>query len=212
MTTIAVDNDILHKGAGFGLLKEIIGVIPAHVHEVGVLQAAKFVVADKLRKTSLTDALALFEEVIQEAKCLEPTKAEAEFAAQLEYEALRAKLTIDTGESLLCAIVIMRAFAHLATGDKRAIRSLELLISSHGDTIKELAGKVVCLEQLILRIIQTTDAKIVQRAICAQSSLDKTLAVCFSCASPEIGPESWQECLSKYVQDMRSGAPTILAL
>lgn len=208
--TAAVDNDILLKGAGFGLLKELLSAIPAQVNEVGVLRAAKFVVVDRLRKAKLTDALVLFEQVIQQVQSLEPTESEAKFAAWMEYEALRANLNVDSGESLLCAITIKRAFAWLVTGDKRAIKSLEVLISSVVD-ITKLAGKVVFLEQLILRIIQDTNARIVQRAICAQPSLDKALAICFSCASPEVGPESWLQCLLSYVHDVRESAPTILA-
>lgn len=207
----AIDNDILLKGAGYGLLNELISSIPAQVSEVGVLRAAKFVVEDRLRKAKLTNALVLFRQVIQQVQCLEPTKAEAIFAAQLEYEALRVNLNVDSGESLLCAITIKREFAGIVTGDKKAIKSIEVLIPSFID-ITKLAGKVVCLEQLILRIIiQDSNARIVQRAICARPNLDKTLAICFSCSSPEVGPESWLQCLLSYVSDIRKNAPTILA-
>lgn len=206
---IAVDNDVLLKGSCFDLLKEIINAIPAEFHEIGVLQAAKFVIANKLRKANLNDTLIKFEKIIQQVQCLEPSEDEAKFAAQLEYDALKAKLNVDSGESLLCAIVIMRAFTLMVTGDKRAIKSLELLVKTSSEAIK-LAGKIVCLEQLILRITQKSDARIVKRAICGRPDIDKTLTICFSCASPEIGPESWLECLTSYIRDIRSSAPIIL--
>jgi hypothetical protein len=211
MATIALDNDILHKGSGYGLLREIIDAIPTQANEVGVLQTAKFVVRDKLRKAKLNDALLEFEQIIEQMQCLEPTESEARLAAKFEYEALRANLNVDSGESLLCAVVITRSFTKLVTGDKRAIKSLELLASSCGD-VKKLAGKIVCLEQLILRIIQKTNAETVRHTICTRPSLDKTLSICFSCASPEIGSESWLQCLSIYVEEIRAGAPTLLAL
>ncbi len=206
----AIDNDILHKGAGFGLLKQIIGAIPADISEVGYLGAVKFIVGKKLRKANLNDAFALLNEVLQQAQCLEPTKEEAEFAAQIEYEAQRASLSVDSGESLLCAIVIMRAFSWLVTGDKRAIQGLEELLSRKGD-IQDIAGKVICLEQLLLRLIQKGDPLAIRSAICAQRSLDRSLAICFSCSSPEVGLTSWVEALESYLRELRAASPSILS-
>ena len=210
--SIAVDNDILHKGSGYGLLQEMINLIPAQVHEVNVLRTAKFVVTDKLRKANLADALSKFQQFIQRVQCVEPTASEAILAAELEYEAQCASLSFDTGESLLCAIAIKRSFSFLVTGDKRAINSLErLILASLRNEIIKLAGKVICLEQLMFRMVNNSDARSIQRAICAQPRLDKTLSICFSCTSPEVGPESWLQCLTSYISELRSSASTILA-
>lgn len=210
MTTTAVDNDVLHKGAGYGLLTEMLGAIPARMHEVGILGSAKYVVARKLRKAKLTEALALLDQVVRQVQCLEPTEEEARFAAQLEYESQRENLSFDSGESMLCAIVIERSFEWLVTGDKKAIKSLEKLMSARGNTEK-LAGRVVCLEQLMLRLIQGDRAPAIRSAICARPNLDKALTCCFSCGNQEGNPKSWAEGLMSYVQDVRAEAPSLLA-
>ena len=92
---VVIDNDILLKGSGFGLLEEIISVIPANIHDVGILRAAKFIVSNKLSKARFTDALALFQNIMQHIQFLEPTEEEATLAAQLEYESLSANMQID---------------------------------------------------------------------------------------------------------------------
>jgi hypothetical protein len=206
----AVDNDILLKGCGFGLLADLLAVLPAHLYEIGFLGSAKFVVAERLRKANIPDALATLEQVIQEGHCFEPTEAEAKLAAELEYQAQRSNLNVDFGESLLCAVVIERTLNWLVTGDKRGIRGLELLASCVDQKL-QLAGKVLCLEQLVLRLLQTSDAARLRSAICSRPGLDRSLTLCFSCASPEVKQESWAEALVSYVQDMRNQAPSILA-
>lgn len=210
MTTAAIDNDILYKGAGYGLLIDLIEAIPAQPKNVGVLGAAKFVVTAKLLKSRLSAALPLLDEVLRHVQYLEPTVAETGYAAQLEYEAQRAGLNIDTGESLLCAIVVERTLLHLATGDKKAIKGIDSLLAARGE-INKLAGKVICLEQLVLRLIRGSDASAVRSAICAQATLDRALAACFSCASPEIKADGWEEGLASYIRDVRADAPSILA-
>lgn len=214
MMTAAIDNDILFKGACYGLLFDLISAIPSSAGDVGVLGAAKYVVSSKLRKVRLAqsvgEAAKRLEKVLRTAQVLEPTTDEQRYAAELEAAAQRANLSFDTGESQLCAIVITRAMSRLVTGDKRAIKALEWLLAARGETTK-LAGKVLCLEQLLLRLIKGQHPKNVRSAVCEEPAVDKALTTCFSCYSPEIGPESWSEGLMSYIGDLRGAAPILLA-
>ena len=214
MVKAAVDNDILFKGASFGLLIDLIGTIPSDVSEIGVLGAAPFVVRDKLNKANLNHgperAIALLEELVGSAVILEPTVEETRFAAELEFAAMRANLNLDEGESQLSAIVIARALSWLATGDKRAIKVLDQLLVTQGK-IAGMAGKVLCLEQLFLRLIRVLSAAAVRDAVCREPSIDRALAICFSCYNSNTDPDSWSQGLTSYIADLRDVAKTMLA-
>lgn len=210
----AVDNDVLVKGLSYGLLFDLLGSITSDVRDIGMLGAARFVVRASLRKANLNQgtetAFRVFEELLGRVAVLEPTNEETTFAAELEFAAQRANFDLDTGESQLCAIVIGRALPWLATGDKRAVRAFEQLLIARSDATK-LAGKVLCLEQLFLRLIGMTNAAAVRGAVCAEPSVDVALALCFGCHSAEVDPNSWSDGLKSYIADLRREANTVLA-
>jgi hypothetical protein len=210
----AVDNDILFKGACYGLLGELIAAIPATPAGIGILGAAKYVVSSKLRNAILAcgvdQPLRDLQNSLEFAEVLEPTIEEQRYAAELEASAQQSQLQFDTGESQLCAIAIGRAIPWFVTGDKRAIRALERLLVGREEA-KMFASKLVCLEQLFLRLIAGQNADAVRSAVCAEPMIDKALAACFSCHSAEVKPESWSEGLTSYIRDLRGSAPTLLA-
>lgn len=210
----AVDNDVLHKGACLGLLSQLIAAIPANIAEVGILGAARFVVRSKLGKAKLVrgsqSAIQALEEVVKHAVVLEPTSEEEKLAAELEYAAQLANLNLDEGESLLCAIVILRVYPWLVTGDKRAVGALERVLRALSK-IEEFAGKVLCLEQLFLRLLNSGQASDIREAVCAEPGVDRALAICFSCSSPSVALESWIDGLRSYIASLRTTAPTILS-
>ncbi|MCI0613011.1 hypothetical protein L0244_08475 [bacterium] len=182
-----VDNDIVFKGSCYQLLDDIIPEV--HTERVGVLGATRYVVSKKIRKAHLSgnvqSAIECFENFIKKASELEPTIAEQNLAAELEFTAQKLGLSFDTGESQLSAIVITRQIPLLLTGDKRAIRSLEQMIESL-QILSDLCGKIKCLEQLFVAAVQRGDIQTFRSSICAESNLDKTLTICFGCSSIEV--------------------------
>lgn len=208
MPTTVIDNDILHKGAGYGLLTDFLTAIPAKPHEIGILGAAKYVVAHHLRRAKLDDAAHYFEILINDMHQLEPTKEESTFAAQLEFKAQALNLNVDSGESLLCAIVVTRMIRRLVTGDKRALYGFATLSKSF-DELDTLKGKIICLEQILIRLLEH-NADQIRNAICAQPKLDRALTLCFSCSNPDIDPKNWTEGLSSYLRHIHDESPSIL--
>jgi hypothetical protein len=210
VTAAAIDNDVLLKATSYGLLRPLIDAIPASLNTIAVLAVAKFVVRSGLRKANTSTAFhAVFEDAISKAESLEPTEAERGFAAQLEYRAMRANVALDAGESQLCSIVVTRGIPRLVTGDKRAIEAIGILLDME-PALAEIAGRVICLEQLVRTLLKTSDARVVANAICSRPGVDKALALCFSCTSPELGPESWAEGLESYIGAIRQSAPSVL--
>lgn len=209
-----VDNDILFKAACFGLFEELI-LINRESGEtsVGVLGAARYVIPKKIEKnvqvTFANAAKAAFQSFVDTAEIIEPTEEEQLMAADFELAAQRAAVALDSGESQLCSVLIVRGLRLLLTGDKRAIRALEQLLDT--DTrLTALAGKVTCLEQLVLEPLSTENYSRFRTAVCREPAVDKTLSICFSCKGEEATFESTTAGLKSYISDLRSQANRIL--
>lgn len=211
---VVVDNDILFKGACYGLLQEISAALKIETGECGVLGAARFVVRRKIKRAKLSQNSTLvakrLEAFLTVAATLEPVGTEQALAARLEASALQLGLSLDAGESQLCAIVIERSVSRLVTGDKRAITALERLVSDDAELMK-LCGTVVSLEQLVLLLMAQIHFDLIRDAICLESEADKTLTICFGCRSDNTSEPSARQGLDSYIRDLRSSASRVLA-
>jgi hypothetical protein len=216
MTGAAADNDILFKGAWYGLLREIVSVIPSSPSDTFVLGHAKFVVGKRLQKLvnknvpGASRALDSLTEFLAEVVQAEPTSEEQLFAATIENAAQVAGLALDSGESLLCAMMVRRGLQWLATGDKRAIHALEMLFQSNVE-VRPIAGRVVCLEQLFVRLLEEGTPSRIRAAVCREAHVDKALTACFACSSASLSPDDWCTGLRSYINALRVQAPTFLA-
>lgn len=210
----AVDNDILFKCACYGLLQDLPATLKIDATDCGVLGAARFVVTHKLERTARIRARNLavtnLNSFLSTATTIEPIKAEQALAAHLEACALRVGLTLDAGESQLCAVAIERMASRLVTGDKRAICALERLIDEEPKIIG-LSGKLMCLEQILLLILAERSFEPVRKAVCAEPEADKALSICFSCTSACSNEQTAHDGLSSYIRALRSEANRLLA-
>lgn len=207
----AVDNDVLIKGACFSLLGELLTAFGGP-GSVGILGAAKYVVGDRLnRDERVRDrhrATASWHAFLPIAEELEPTTPVIEFATTLEEAASEAGVALDVGESLLCAIAVERSELSLATGDKRAIVAMQVLVARIAG-LRLLCGRVVCLEQLIDGLVKRLGPAAVRSAICAEPDADLALSLCFQCGQGvdgQLDPDGIQS----YVGDLRRDAPDML--
>ena len=209
------DNDVLFKVACYGLLDEIIGEHRANEDDIGVLGAARFVIPQKIRRATLqggsesaVERLLMF---IDGAEELEPTDEEQQLAADLELCAQRCAVNLDTGESQLCAVSAMRLVKSLLTGDKRAIRAIEVLLDQE-TRLHAIRAKVWCLEQLVASALEANDQDVIRNAVCSEPAVDKTLTICFSCSSATgAQAEAVLAGLRSYIGDLRTQATRVLA-
>ncbi len=209
-----MDNDVLHKTTSYGLLRSIFDEAAVRNEKYGVLGAAKHVVRKKLKKRPPSRgydcALEEFNSVFAFLTELEPTSEEVGLAAELEYEAQCLNLEFDSGESILCSILLIRELNHILTGDKRAIVAVEGLIT--GKKISEkIAFKLICLEQAFQWLLERHGAHYIRTAVCSERDVDRAISNCFSCTSPEIPSESTGLGLTSYILNLRASAPTALA-
>lgn len=216
MSSAVADNDILFKGAWFGLLLELIGVIPSAPERTFVLGQARFVVGKRLERQhknaipGASEARVRFTQAIETLTTIEPSNEEQLLAAELENAAQRTGLPLDAGESLLCAVVIRRGLDKFVTGDKRAVAALETLIEQHSEVVV-VSGRLECLEQLFLRLLAAIDLHTVRNAVCQCAHVDRALAICFRCATSIAGIEEPIEGLASFVNSLRVVAPRMLA-
>lgn len=216
MNGAVADNDILYKGAWYGLLHELLRVIPCLPQHTLVLGQARFVVGKRIERqqkkgvAGATEARARFAELLATLSLIEPSNAEQSFAADLENAAQQLGVPLDAGESLLCAVLVRRELTHFATGDKRAIAALEMLSGERAE-FAAVAGRLLCLEQLFVRLLSVVDPHAIKKAVCQNAHVDQALANCFSCSSPEVPPERSVEGLASYIDALRAVAPRLLA-
>lgn len=210
----AFDNDVILKAACYGLLTRFVAMVPADLQETGYLGAAPFVTRARLTRIVLTkraeDVHGCLQKFFETAVALEPTPDEARVAAEIEFSAQHQNLQLDVGESLLCAIVACRGINTLATGDKRAISAMELLLPSER-RLADLIGKAICFEQLALRAMEQFGAGEIRQRVCGEIAVDKALAIAFECASQNASDDAGTAGLKSYIDDLRKVATTLLA-
>jgi hypothetical protein len=207
------DNDLLFKGSCYGLLKDLLRMIPCGVGEYGYLGSSRFVAEKAIRKAALLGghaaALALFKAALAEGQQIEPSSDEIRMAANLEVLAQKEHLPLDGGESLLCAVLVSRQLQRLATGDKRAIGALNRLLGLDA-LLAGLQGKVVCLEQLVDRLLEERGVSAVRALICREPNVDKALSNSFSCSSAAVPDGSCKAGLQSYIGSLRREAHKVL--
>lgn len=206
----ALDNDVIIKCSCYAILDEVVAGLPTN--GIGILGSAPYVVRHRIgNKSEIQNpsaAMARFDSFLSRASILEPSAPEIELATALEEIANLSGLQVDTGESQLCAIAVVRSLQLLVTGDKRAIQSLESLRSSVKE-LDNLRGKVGCLEQLLLGIALTLGASETRARVCSETLMDRALSICFECSGEERSGFN-TEGLESYINDMRKKAPEIL--
>lgn len=212
MSVALVDNDVLYKTAMYGLALPLLKAEPYGAQQFHALGAARFMISKRLARRPPTRgaelALAEFEALLAQFDALEPTDGEITLAAELEYLAVQQRQALDGGESLLCAILIKRGCDYLFTGDKRAITAIGTLLFQEG--CKSLAGKLICLEQLIKQLLTCVAPIVVRSAVCAEPNVDRALTNCFSCHSTAPVVEGFLEGLNSYVANIHATAPGVL--
>jgi hypothetical protein len=203
---------VLIKLACYSMLGELLAMYGGR-SSVGILGAARYVVGDRLRRDDRVldreRAATDWRAFLDDAEELEPSPQAVELATELEETASGVGLSLDVGESLLCAVTVERLVPHLLTGDKRAIEAMEVLIRST-EKLKPLAGRVVCLEQLVGALTAALGEAKVRAAVCSEPRADRTISVCFQCTRA-TGGRLDPDGLPSYIGELRKRAPTVLA-
>ena len=209
---VLVDNDVVLKCSCYRLVDETVSFLSSG-GRVAVLGSARFVLEKYVGKTnSIVDKEAVIGELgrfFAQTSLLEPNDAELSLAAELEGEAQLRSVALDIGESLLVAILLLRSAPLLVTGDKRAIAAVEALVAALAQ-LEAVAGRLACIEQLVLGLVQRLGTGAVRKHICGEPGADKALALCFSCSRACVDGNNVIEGLSSYINSLRTTAKIVL--
>ncbi len=210
---VLLDTDVLIKCACYSMLEHI--QPPTGVGGgIAIIGAAKFVVRNHLaRRGHISDrpsARQRFEDYLKLIAVVEPTEEELALASAIEEAGVQKGVDLDVGESQLCAIAIYRTTPLLLTGDKRAIIGAEALQSDIAN-LSKLRGRIICLEQFAIGVMNKIGMATVRLLICAEPAVDKSLSICCGCSSDTNDSRNFsQDGLLSYVGYLRGQAPTML--
>jgi hypothetical protein len=187
---LLVDNDIFCKLHTATLLDAALGLFHVTRADCGRLPALPHMLRRGRLRRSYGNANCDAALPIAESLVAVPDAA----AATLEH--FVSVDSIDPGEAQMFALSAERSLVIL-TGDKRALRALSGVTHVH----EAMAGRVACLEAVLVALCEKLGEEPVRRAVQPLLSLDTTVRICFSSdsTSPTIG-------LRSYLQDVKRQA------
>jgi hypothetical protein len=191
---VIADNDIIHKLALCNLLDELLVWLDVPPNEIWVLPELKFRVRKKLK--SQADALAVFNRFLQKT---------AEIPAALP-DTLQQFSILDVGEQQLFAVFVEQTQSpHLVTGDKRALKQITTLSQNDTSLREKLAGRVDCLESIMLGLIEQFGFDAINPKI--DATADKVLAMAFGVGRTQAHAV---EALQSFLGNLRQDAPFVI--
>lgn len=213
MCELLLDVDVVIKLAAYDLLD--VTAHPGCVDDCGgrrgVIATTRFVAYKRVKRNAADPqaAQSRLASFLADAVELEPTHDELRLAASIEAGAAAAGLELDSGESQLCAIAIVRNVPTLLTGDKRAIAAAEVLLK-RVDGMVALTERVACLEQALTLAVERLGPLSVRALVLAEPGMDTAINVCFQVTNSAFDEAFEPTGLQSYIHSVRASAPTLL--
>jgi hypothetical protein len=194
-TVLFLDNDAILKLVACNLFWETVAAIGATQADLRVLSDAKYVFR-KSRKVVQKYPPAIRDSAISIVEGCAKIKLQSSQALQdLEIEG------IDPGERLLIAATQDEVSFYLATGDKRCLKALAAA-PQLVEIKQRLSGRVICLEQLILKLIEIKGFDEILSRVLPARNYDKALASIFG-SGERATRDNVLLALSGYIEDLR---------
>ena len=203
MSRLFLDNDAIHKLSIVYLLDEAIETLAGNEAETFVLSTFKFRWKKK-SKALPADVLVLVTALLSRSKELTATPKPELLEQMANVDG------IDEGEAILFALAADDDLALVTTGDKRSIRALAQTAECAG-LVAALAGRVVILEQVLLRLIEAKGFPFVHdRVLRCQDLSDTALRSAFG-SREQATEQGVVDALNYYIEDLRKVAGSLLA-
>jgi len=174
---VFIDNDIAVKLAQWGMLKRFSQHLTkqggAELYMVSTLKY-KFKLAEPAKAAALLGSAAAVAQLTDLVAMCKPAKGhDAAVAA-----ALTDMPSVDAGEATLFAAAAHFNAALIDTGDKKAIRAIGKLGSSHL-VVRALTSKIACLEQTIHYLTGRWTFQEVSKSVLSAPDADQSIRKCF---------------------------------
>lgn len=206
MTIGFIDNDILLKLTAFQLFDEAMAALNLSPSDLRVLPTARFVFRQKqAQQVSYPDIIwATAIDRVESYQSINTT--DAQVLAELQ-SLERFRNQIHVGETALIAATCIFEDFVLLSGDKVCFKTLPQVPA---DTYGRLCGHVVCLEQIVLKLIHVLGFDAVQARIRPFAHCDKGIHICFGYSEPALENDV-REGLQSYIKELERLCPDLLA-
>lgn len=199
-----LDNDVIIKLAASNLFWDAATCLGFQSHDLRVLATAEFVfkskAMEKIYPKSIRDSAISIVKQCQTANLI----------YDKNLEILMGIEGIDPGEAtLIVAATIQDSLFYLATGDKRCLMALSAS-TGLASIRQQLNGRIICLEQIIKKLIETRGFQYVLSQVILAREYDKSLKAIFG-SGKDSTPDNVAIALEGYIQDLRKNAPGLLA-
>ncbi|WP_031409602.1 hypothetical protein [Thiomonas sp. FB-Cd] len=179
MTALLIDNDIVIKLARMDVFNEGVHAIGYSSADLGSLAVmlrymGQLSEARRLQLTHSKEEADRLHAALQSITVIEPTDAETRTIAKVGKLAVESGLDLQEGELMLAVIAVSRGNLRIATGDKRALRSLPALETRWLDA-GALRRQLYCLEQIFKSICATLGLQRVRAAVNTSPRADETI-------------------------------------
>ncbi len=196
-----VDNDVILKLVACNLFWEAVGVLGLTSDDLRVRASTKYYFRSKPKRYPQTvreQAIA----VVEQCQLIDdpPINEELQILQQIE--------GIDPGEGVLIVATQPEPSFYLMTGDKRCLEALATA-PQLVEVRQRLEGRVVCLEQLILRLIETQEFSKILTLVLPAREYDTALRAVFG-SGEKTTRDNVLLGLRGYIQDLRSKTEGLL--
>jgi predicted nucleic acid-binding protein len=204
MTVCFLDNDVIIKLTTCGLLSEALECLKIDQSNARVLSSARFVFgSSKMRKKHSEQVLSSATEFVKGCMTIPPQDSD-------DYRLLEQQIKndIDAGEATLIAAAVQESNFWIVTGDKRCLKALAA--TKELDSIhKKLQGHVICLEQIICKLITAQGFASVREKVVPARDCDQVLKSAFGSGS-QSECQNVLETLNSYIEDLRKISNNLL--
>ena len=196
------DNDLILKLGACNLLDIFPDACEVAVGDLRVLSTAKYVFRGFQKKK---DKISKYGEdgIVRAMDFVEKCSAINEYDENV-FKTLSIVDQIDEGEAVLFAAACKMPDSVVATGDKRFLRSVAGTVVA-----QPLAGRVLCLEQIILRCIDVLDFVEIKNRIIPAKNCDTALQAVFG-SGHYAEEKNVRDTLSSYINSLREESGTLL--
>ncbi|NUN65593.1 hypothetical protein HCU40_12730 [Pseudanabaena biceps] len=203
-----LDNDITYKLVAFQLFDEAIAISDLQIDKTNlrVLPTAKRVFQGKQKKSG-TSPDPVLAEVIELVSSCAYAISDLDDAVTEELTQLKQFQDIHVGEAALIVATRSQTDFLLLSGDKNCMTQLAAIPEQ---IYKRLCGRVICLEQIILKLIVVKGFVFVRDRVLPMVSCDKSIQICFGFSS-SVREENVIAGLNSYINEIRQQAPNLLA-
>ncbi|CAN5860731.1 hypothetical protein BH11PLA1_BH11PLA1_18380 [soil metagenome] len=171
--SLLIDNDAFVLLAAADHLSAAIAALGFTIDQCRILPTLTHVFRKRIAKKFSPE---MADRIQAEIAKFKPLETEPSAAAIKRFD---GQADIDPGEVVLFADLSERSTSLLTTNDKRALRAVSA-ITDPADARSSIAGRVVCVEALIRKLVVAHTVAVVGPGFSTVAAFNSAMAVCFS--------------------------------